>query len=349
MNQIIPGQNLPADDLIEIVELSLNSLENLREANILISGGTGFIGKWLVCALQKASSELSLNLEITILTRNIPVAVSTFSAINSGNIKFVKSDLSSNSKMEFASTTKFTHIVHAGVMVAKPTNSLEEKYIENSSLNGAKILLELARNQGNVPNFTHLSSGAVYSGSNLRDGKLQEVRIQNENVDISSYGRAKLETEFLINGYGENRYINQSNPRLFAFFGPGLPLDKQFAIGNFMQDALISEEIRVKGNPGTVRSYMYPVDLIVWLLATIAFPSDRYINIGSPDPIAIGDLSQLISTFAGNKRVVYTNPNQEQTVYVPSVSNMTSIYNVKTTVGLEAGLERWMTWLTSKR
>jgi nucleoside-diphosphate-sugar epimerase len=94
---------------------------------------------------------------------------------------------------------------------------------------------------------------------------------------------------------------------------------------------------------------MYPVDLIVWLLAVIASPISHAINIGSPDPVTIGELSQLIGRIGGNKKVTFTNPNQEPTVYVPSVNNMTSIYSVKTTVGLEAGLERWMRWLTSDR
>jgi UDP-glucuronate decarboxylase len=349
LNQITPGQKLPTDDLNEIIGYSSNNLENLRDANVLLSGGTGFVGKWLVCALQRANQELSLNLSVTILTRNVIEATRIFSHIESRNINFVQVDLSNSNHLEFKSTFEFSHIIHAGVMVAKPVNDIEEKYINNSSFNGAKLLLEIAKRQVNVPNFIHLSSGAVYNRGNLVEGKFQEVAIQKTSEELSSYGRAKLEAELLINQYGEKGIIRQSNPRLFAFFGPGLPLDKQFAIGNFLNDALKHTEIGVNGNPKTIRSYMYPVDLIVWLLAVIASPISHAINIGSPDPVTIGELSQLIGRIGGNKKVTFTNPNQEPTVYVPSVNNMTSIYSVKTTVGLEAGLERWMRWLTSDR
>ena len=167
MNQIAPSRYLPAEDLIEIVELSLNNLELLRDAKILLSGGTGFIGKWLVCALLKANQELSLNLSITIVSRNVNTAIKKFDNFQLGSISFVEADLSFDSKLELNSTNEFTHFIHAGVMVASPINHVEEKYIENSSLNGAKVFLELARNQGNVPNFIHLSSGAVYGRSDL--------------------------------------------------------------------------------------------------------------------------------------------------------------------------------------
>ncbi len=347
VNQRAPSHYPPAEDLIEIIDLSLNSLELLRDANILLSGGTGFIGKWLVCALQKANQELSLNLSISIVSRNIHAARNKFANFKSGKINFIEADLSTYNKLDFNSTVEFTHFIHAGVTVAKPVNHVEEISIENSSLNGAKIFLDLAKIQGNVPNFTHLSSGAVYGRCNLLEGRFQEVAIQKEYEGISSYGRAKSDTEFLIGQYSESGFVNQANPRLFAFFGPGLPLDKQFAVGNFIQDALTSEAISVKGNADTIRSYMYPVDLITWLLATIASPTDRHINIGSPDPITIGDLAQAISAIAGNKKINYLNPNQEPTVYVPSVNNMASIYNVKTTVTLEAGLDRWIKWLVS--
>ncbi len=347
MNQKAPSHYPPAEDLIEIVDLSLNSLELLRNANILLSGGTGFIGKWLVCALQTANQELSLNLSISIVSRNIHSARNKFANFQPEKINFIEADLSTYNKLDSNCKVEFTHFIHAGVTVANPVNRAEEIYIENSSLNGAKTFLDLAKIQVNVPNFTHLSSGAVYGSSNLHEGKFEEAAVQKEHGGISSYGRAKLETEFLIDRYGENGFVKQTNPRLFAFFGPGLPLDKQFAIGNFIQDALSADKITVKGNANTVRSYMYPVDLITWLLATIASPTDRQINIGSSEPITIGDLAQCISAIAGNKKINYTNPTQVPTVYVPSVNNMASIYNVKTTVTLEAGLDRWIKWLAS--
>jgi nucleoside-diphosphate-sugar epimerase len=347
MNKVASGYHPPAEDLTEIVDLSLNSLELLKDAKILLSGGTGFIGNWLVCALLKANKELNLNLSITIVSRNVNAATKKFTNFQSGYMSFVEADLSFDIKLELNTTTEFTHFIHAGVMVASPINHVEERYIEDSSLNGAKIFLELARNQGNVPNFIHLSSGAVYDRSDLYEGKFQEVGIQKGNNKISSYGRAKSQTEFLIDSYGDNGFVKQSNPRLFAFFGPGLPLDKQFAIGNFIQDALTKDTITVKGNPNTIRSYMYPVDLITWLLATIASPTNRSLNIGSPVPIAIGDLAQTISSITGSKKVVFSNPIQDRTVYVPSVDNMTSIYGVKATVALETGLHRWINWLAS--
>ena len=58
------------DDLDLVVESASSDLEALRSARMFITGGTGFVGTWLVAALHHADQRLNLKLDVTLLTRD---------------------------------------------------------------------------------------------------------------------------------------------------------------------------------------------------------------------------------------------------------------------------------------
>jgi dTDP-glucose 4,6-dehydratase len=335
----------PLHDLQEIVRNSRANLNLLRNANILMSGGTGFIGKWIIYALDRANIELGLNLRATVISRNVLNARKILANAGSSELVFLEADLSTLDYRDLISNVNFTHILHGGVAIDLPINKKEELYIHESSLKGAKALLDLAKHQGNVPTFVHLSSGAVYGRISPELGSSLEVELNLHKDGISPYGMSKIETELMISNFGAKGFIKHSNPRLFTFLGPGSPLTKQFAVGNFLFDALAKGKIQVKGNPNTIRSYMYPVDLVIWLFAILANPSSENINVGNPKTITIGELSSIVSILTGNKEVHFLNPHQETTFYAPSVANMRRIYNVDISVDTPEGIKRWLDWL----
>ena len=61
---------LPARDLAHILSRSAIELEDLRGTRIFITGGTGFFGKWLLGGLLFANDELSLGLQVMVLSRD---------------------------------------------------------------------------------------------------------------------------------------------------------------------------------------------------------------------------------------------------------------------------------------
>ena len=139
--------------------------------------------------------------------------------------------------------------------------------------------------------------------------------------------------------------INCISPRLYAFAGPGIVLDEHFAVGNFLRDGTEGKQIAINGNPSTMRSYMYPTDLTIWILTALLKPKYLNVNIGSEIPISMLDLANLISDMTSKKGVKILGDDKVDSNYVPSTLCFIQNYLVSEQIDLSNGLERWIEWL----
>jgi nucleoside-diphosphate-sugar epimerase len=111
-------------------------------------------------------------------------------------------------------------------------------------------------------------------------------------MPYNAYGEGKRLMELMGAIFQQQYGIDTISARCFSFSGPGLPIDKHFAIGNFIRDALYLEKITIKDDGLAIRSYMHGADLSVWLLnLMINGQSGESYNVGSDQPITIRDLA----------------------------------------------------------
>jgi dTDP-glucose 4,6-dehydratase len=80
----------------------------------------------------------------------------------------------------------------------------------------------------------------------------------------SAYGEGKRVSEWLCAQASSNRF-EVKIARVFALVGPHLPLDRHFAIGNFIKSAMACEQIIIRSDGTPYRSYLYAADMAGWL------------------------------------------------------------------------------------
>lgn len=323
------------------VDLLLNSGFTFREldgSKITILGGTGFIGQWLIKALDSFASNFNFDTEITVVTRNAKRAQELFADQLHIPIKFVELDFVDSS----FGLDKSDFFINGATPSRKTTGFENSDAVFASSVNAANSIVRSAINFGNIPKVVNLSSGIVYGpqGSEVRNQAEKSIPLKPKSK--SGYLDAKLASELIFADANTSGRLNSISPRLYAFAGPGIVLNEHFAVGNFLRDGLSGKEISIQGNPETLRSYMYPTDLTVWILASLLNPIDLNVNIGSELPINMINLAQLVSDLTSKKGLRILNEDQVASNYVPSTSTFREVYGVTQTVDLETGLRLWI-------
>ena len=334
------SSSLPLEDLEFIANVVSGLRNDYQKSAILIYGGTGFIGSWITQGLLHSNSLLGLDLRITIVTRNARLARKHFEHVKTEKLRFIEHDFS---KSQLHENFEADYVFHGATPTRALTGSGNEEQTVKAAVNAAKHAIQTQSNKFDCSRNIHLSSGVIYGKQPI------EMKSRSESdfagVNTGTYSEAKNQIDQIFNAaYNEGR-IHFQSPRLFAFAGPKLQLDAHFAVGNFLADGLLGRNIQITGNPGTIRSYMYPSDLVSALL-TIA-TQERYqnFNVGSEESVTMFELATLVSTITTNTEIKLANPEAPISNYVPSISNLKTIMPKFEPIGIKQSIGKWIDWI----
>lgn len=281
-------------DLDSVLECSRELWGDLRGSNMFITGGTGWIGSWLLESFCWANSRLNLHARATVLTRNPQafVASSPQLALDPA-ITLTAGDVRS---FQFPKG-HFSHIIHGASESSAKLNREDPALMFDTIIGGTRRALEFAAACG-TRNFLLISSGAVYGPQPVDLSHVPETFLGGPDTldSHSAYPEGKRAAELDCVLLGRSAGINMKIARCFAFVGPYMKLDAHFAIGNFIRDHLKGGPIVVQGDGRAVRSYMYMTDLVVWLWTILlkGAAAQAY-NVGSEDAISIAELAQEVA------------------------------------------------------
>jgi dTDP-glucose 4,6-dehydratase len=336
-----------AADLDYILAHTRSLWEELRGQRLFITGGTGFLGCWLLESFAWAQDKFNLGASAVVLTRD----KETFN--RKAPHLYAHPAISCHTGDVRSYTFPpgpFTHIIHAATQSSVDLNIHNPLAMLDTIVQGTRRTLQFAEFCG-AKKFLFTSSGAVYGQQPTEITRLPEdyPGAPDPMSPVSAYGVGKRAAEFICSCHTRKYGLESKIARGFAFVGPYLPLGTHFAIGNFIRDRLENRPILVKGDGTPYRSYLYAADMAIWLW-TILFkgvPCRPY-NVGSTRSISIGGIAKMVGEIANPAIPVqikqFADPTKPPERYVPATERSQNELGLREGVKLPQAILKTIDW-----
>ena len=335
-------------DLEEQLPFVESDLRTLDRAHLFITGGTGFVGTWLLESIAHANARLGLNIRATVLTRDPAQFMQRHPALAANDaFSFVMGDVRSLP----AGLVAFDGVIHAATPASAALNRDAPFEMLDTIIEGGRAVVDIAARSGAIP-LLFTSSGAVYGTAPAELAAFPETYTGAPDAlsPRVAYHEGKRVGEFQCAIAHHSAGVRAKIARLFAFVGPYLPMDRHLAVGNFIADAHAGRAIHIGGDGTTVRSYQYAAEMVTWLWAIYTRGEVlRAYNVGSEEAVTMRELATLTASSVSPQRAVEVHgtptPGQRIDRYVPSTRRIREELGVVSSISIHESLRRTLAYL----
>ena len=313
-------------------------MSNIKQKNILVTGGAGFIGSELTNRL------LSENAKVTVVDNLINGKVENLET-NRDNLKFFNEDIRNYDLMEelIANTEFVFHLASMGIR-----HSLHSP-LENHEVNaeGTLNLLKISETNKRLK-FVHISTSEVY-------GKAHYVPMDERHPTLVStvYGGSKLAGESYVRAFNETFNLDCVVIRPFNSYGPNAHHEGDCGevIPKFIIRALTNNPLYIFGDGEQTRDFTYVSDSAdaIIKIGTNYKRFDTF-NEKNEKEISINQLANLIIKLTDSKsEIIHIEPRPGDVLRLHSDSTKAfEKFNLKHKNNLEQGLEKLIDWYKGK-
>ncbi|MBE3022567.1 NAD-dependent epimerase/dehydratase family protein [Campylobacter sp. 7477a] len=326
-------------------QFELDRLSELKNSEILATGGTGFFGRWILEFVLYLNNKYNFNIKLYLLARNDNIEINEI-AKQSRNIFFIKNDIRNIKELP----ENINYVIHAACTpdnIWHINNPIETMNIISI---GTKQLLDGIIKLENVKKVINLSSGQIYGNSAYKKIKENSFGALDCFSVKSIYSESKRYSEALCKAYETFYRLPIVQVRPFSFIGPFMSLQKPWAINNFIHDAIKFKKIKIVGNGKPIRSYMYPTDMIEWLFGILVSQNhNNTYNLGSDEGVSLENLALVIRDILGNRiDIEILNMNDNDDVFLPDIEFAKKELDVDTKVNFKEALKKTIKWNIDK-
>jgi nucleoside-diphosphate-sugar epimerase len=302
--------------------------------NILITGGSGFIGSHL--AAYYVNQGHSVSIVDNLLTGNHK----NIAGLPPDKMKFYEADICS---FNFINLPQIDIAYH----LASPASPIQYKKhpIETMLTNsfGTYRLFEFAKT-GMCNRVVIASTSEVYGDPLEHPQKESYFGNVNSYGPRACYDEAKRFAEALAYSYISQFGLDLRIVRIFNTYGPNMEMDDGRIISNFVTQALSNKPITIYGDGKQTRSFCYVSDLVKGLVAMGEKENLRgqVINVGNPIEKSVQEMAELIKQMTqSSSEITYEKVDgDDPKKRKPDISKAQDVLGWTPSVTLEEGLTK---------
>ena len=253
----------------------------MKNKNILITGGAGFIGSHI-------ANELIEDNEVTIIDNLSTGNIKNLKYPEHGNLNFIKEDICKADLDEL--TQGIDYIFHLAAMASVPLSVENPIKCNEINLNATVKLLESAVKQ-DVKKIVFSSSSAVYG-----ENKNMPLKETEPPMPTSPYAASKASCELYLKSFYESYGLNYTALRYFNVFGPKQDKNSQYAavIPNFISALLEGHRAEIYGDGEQTRDFVYVRDVVRANIYACKSDYNGIVNVASGEKLTINQLYDII-------------------------------------------------------
>lgn len=322
---------------------------------IVVTGGTGFIGRAILYKLEEYAADLNMNLISVSRAAGTPFPPDK-------NITHISADLRVERLIDVLPGIRPNYIYHcAGISGGiHYLQSIQAEVLQSN-------LAILMNSVSGIEKFplkgqVWMSSVCAYPQEVQRSNKIEKVSLREDMTSInpdSTYGMVKIVGEQLFYGLATEKRIPGCSIRLFNTYGPGEHFDDKtgHVIPSLIRKAWSSKKsIDVLGDGKQVRSFLYIDDAVEAIISASAkLKRGEIVNVGSDVPITIGKLAEhineIVSMVSHNpkKKIVFSTKQAPGAVgRFPDIKLAQKLLDWSPTTSIEDGLVRTCRWYNER-
>jgi UDP-glucuronate decarboxylase len=296
------------------------SWETLKNKSIMVTGGGGFIGSYLIKSLLHINKKHTLNLSVICVARKMDsVNHRLIDYLDEKNFKVILHDISNPLPNDFPNAN---FIIHAASQASPKFYGVDPiGTLSANSIGTLNLLNHALRNKSDK--FLFISSAEVYGDpinpefpiSEKDYGYLDPMNIR------ACYAESKRIGETMSVAWGNQHDIYTNIVRPFHTYGPGLSLNDGRVFADFVSDIVSNRDIILKSDGNAKRTFCYISDTVSGILTVLlSGKKNEAYNIGNPETeITIKDLASiLVNLFPKKELKVKFEINTQNINYLKS-------------------------------
>ncbi len=253
----------------------------MKNKNIIVTGGLGFIGSHIV-------DELIDNNTVTIIDNKSTGKIENLQNPTHKNLKIIEGDLNDLNLDEIFENQDY--IFHLAAMASVPLSVDKPAECNKNNVDATVKLLESAKN-AKVKKVIFSSSSAVY-GENTN----MPLKESEPLMPTSPYAASKASCELYLKSFTESYGLNTIALRYFNVFGPKQDKNSQYAavIPNFISAILENEQPIIYGDGEQTRDFVFVKDIVKANIKAAESDYNGVVNIASGEKLTINKLYEIV-------------------------------------------------------